>query len=80
MAIFPITKPQRHWGMAFVVLAMAAGCDLTCPIEPESPIVSPESVEAQKARADDEAFRKVRRQQEAKSRTRGKFRKMPVEG
>jgi len=59
---------------------MATGCGDGSISPPASPVVSPESEEGKKAQAEDEALRKLRREQEAKAAARKRGLKLPEEG
>jgi hypothetical protein len=78
--MFP--KPSRPW-LACVVLggaaAFATGCDSSSPV-PASPVVAADSEEGRKAQAEDEADRALRKQMEAKVRSRKKNLALPEEG
>jgi hypothetical protein len=59
---------------------MAAGCGDGGISPPASPVVSPDSEEGKKAQAEDEALRKLRREQEAKAAARKRGLNLPKEG
>lgn len=72
-------RRRSLWVPAFALVSLT-GCDVSCPIEPASPVVSADSEAAQKARAEDEALRQERQQQESRVRAKGKARRLPLGG
>ncbi|MDG3006222.1 hypothetical protein [Paludisphaera mucosa] len=59
--------------------AASSGCHDASP-PPVSPVVSADSEAGKKALAEDEAERRLRKEQEAKAATKKKFRNLPQEG
>jgi hypothetical protein len=73
-----LTRP-----LALVMTLWAAGTVVGCSDgvpAPSSPVVSPDSAEGKKARAEDEALRALRRQQEAEAASRKRGLKLPADG